>query len=127
MTTVAEFAEQIGVRPCDVDCARMRLKKEGEWPGEELKEPITYRSKLGKEVTRRVISLSPEQQEAVIGDLIEMVESGRTRIPEVIEFVRTYKEQKIEGGVPQEAWSPRDRERMERGERPKGYPDHPNV
>jgi hypothetical protein len=31
------------------------------------------------------------------------------------------------GGVPKEAWSKADQERMSRGELPKGVPGHPNV
>ena len=31
------------------------------------------------------------------------------------------------GGVPKSAWSPADQRRLERGEKPKGYPEHPNV
>jgi len=31
------------------------------------------------------------------------------------------------GGVPENAWSEADRERMARGELPLGHPEHPNV
>lgn len=31
------------------------------------------------------------------------------------------------GGVPEEAWSPADRERISRGELPEGSPEHPNI
>ncbi len=109
MTTVREFAEKIGVRPCDVGTARIRLQQEGEWPGQELREVITYQ-KRGRMTTREVRSLSPEQQEAVIGNFIEMVESGRTRVTGVIDFVRDYKEM-TEGGLPEGTCSPRGRER----------------
>ena len=126
MTTVAQFAEKIGVRPCDVCIARIRLQKEGRWPGEEFREVITYRVR-GRMTTREVRSLSPEQQETVVGNFIETVKSGRTRVTGVVDFVRRHQEQAIEGGIPREAWSPRDRERMARGERPEGYPEHPNV
>lgn len=109
MTTVREFSEKIGVRPCDVGTARIRLQREGEWPGEELREVIAYRAKSGKRY-REVMSLSPEQQKAIIGNFIEMVEGGRTRIAGVIDFVRDYREL-TEGGLPEETCSPRGQER----------------
>ena len=31
------------------------------------------------------------------------------------------------GGVPKNAWSKTDQERMARGERPLGHPEHPNI
>lgn len=34
---------------------------------------------------------------------------------------------KSSGGVPREAWSKNDQERMSKGEPPKGYPEHPNI
>ncbi|OGM81795.1 hypothetical protein A2361_00310 [Candidatus Woesebacteria bacterium RIFOXYB1_FULL_40_26] len=35
--------------------------------------------------------------------------------------------EKETGGVPKSAWSKADRERMARGERPLGHPEHPNI
>ncbi len=122
MTTVREFAEKIGVRPCDVGSARIRLQREEKWPGEELREVIICRTRGGM-TAREVRSLSPEQQEAIMGNFIEMVKSERTRVTGVIDFVRDYKEV-TEGGVPEGAFSPRGRER-EGGETPRKYPPHP--
>ncbi|MDP3994364.1 MAG: hypothetical protein Q8P91_00850 [bacterium] len=36
-------------------------------------------------------------------------------------------EKNLKGGVPKSAWSKTDQERMDRGERPLGYPEHPNI
>lgn len=33
----------------------------------------------------------------------------------------------VAGGVPENAWSKEDRERMAKGELPEGHPEHPNV
>ena len=35
--------------------------------------------------------------------------------------------EKETGGVPKSAWSKADQERMARGERPLGHPEHPNI
>ena len=36
-------------------------------------------------------------------------------------------EENSRGGVPKNAWSKTDQERMARGERPLGHPEHPNI
>ncbi len=36
-------------------------------------------------------------------------------------------EERLGGGVPKYAWSETDQKLMEKGEKPKGYPEHPNV
>lgn len=36
-------------------------------------------------------------------------------------------EKRLSGGVPMSAWSQSDQERMDRGERPVGHPEHTNV
>lgn len=36
-------------------------------------------------------------------------------------------ERREKGGVPKSAWTKTDQERMAIGEKPLGYPDHPNV
>lgn len=33
----------------------------------------------------------------------------------------------FDGGVPKDAWSQADQERIVRGESPQGYPEHPNI
>jgi len=35
--------------------------------------------------------------------------------------------EEVPGGVPKSAWSKADQERMARGERPLGHPEHPNI
>ncbi len=112
MTTVAEFAEGIGVRPCDVGTRIIRLKEKERWPGKELKEPIIVRNKRGASWVRMVRSLSPEQQQAIIDSFVEAVREGGTRVPAAVEFVRNYQEQMAEGTLSLETSTPKGPERM---------------
>jgi hypothetical protein len=48
-------------------------------------------------------------------------------IREAAETMRPARSPIYGSGVPKEAWSQEDQERMERGELPKGRPLHPNV
>lgn len=45
----------------------------------------------------------------------------------VKDAARLLREQTKGGGVPQNAWSNSDQERMYHGQKPLGHPEHPNV
>ena len=36
-------------------------------------------------------------------------------------------EERVRGGIPKNAWSETDQKLMEKGEKPKSHPEHPNV
>lgn len=40
---------------------------------------------------------------------------------------RKFEQRKIKNGVPPEAWTPEDRNRLVHGQKPVGHPEHPNV
>lgn len=76
-------------------------------------------------VKLRQIAVSIETEEPPCTSTYE--EFPELSLKEAIMAIRRVKKPVWGPGVPKEAWSKDDQERMERGELPKGRPLHPNV
>jgi len=128
MTTIGEFSEEIGISKGLIHLVIGTSKNAGIWPGEDLVEEVTIRRSDGRESKKRVRNLTEEQMGTIENVLVRMGENERARNECLINFARTRgKERMTEGGVPEEAWSTRGRERIEGGEPPRKYPPHPIV
>jgi len=113
MTTVREFSEEIGLSGDFIRLAIFTLKKAEIWPGEDLFKEAIICERGGREVRRRVRSLTEEQMETIENELLRMGENERAWNKELKEYAARArgKEQVPEGGIPEGACSPRGQER----------------
>ena len=68
-------------------------------------------------MTERTVSKVPSSARET-----QVAGSFRSKVRSIFDELRV-----VAGGVPESAWSKEDRERMAKGELPKGHPEHPNV
>lgn len=109
--------------------------KEGERPGQTKAEGEAYVNSLYHQVLQggesaeealgqlsgMTMARDPLAQERV-REIDSQVEEGKLTLPRPQNPLGT-----DFGGVPKEAWSQADQERLARGDRPRGHPCHPNV
>jgi len=68
--------------------------------------------------------------------MLKIIESIRNRILAPFDLSDTsdilcerkfVRKEKVESGIPKEAWSPENQQRLAVGKKPVGHPEHPNV
>lgn len=92
-----------------------------------LKETLFIIRHPGRAITAvsTQIAVANEFQSPPQGSTFE--EFPTLRISEASQLIEAEKLPNQEGGVPKNAWSPDDQQKLEKGEKPRYYPEHPNV